>query len=88
MKDKSTTRILFSAASECGRLNADILEMTMLIHAYCPELSKYLEEMTVIGMDAESDEIQVKSLRLYFDRLYAMMAGYASHVHAQPKWPV
>jgi len=71
----------FSYASDLERLNAEILEITMLIAMYCPELSKYLEEMTVIDMSMETEEIQVQSLRLYFDRLYAMMAGYATHTH-------
>ncbi len=66
---------------ELRQLNAEILELTMVISMYCPELSKYLEEMTVIDLSMESDAIQVQSLRLYFDRLFAMMAGYAIHSH-------
>lgn len=75
--DRST----FSQTTESERLNAEIMEITMVIAMYCPELSKYLEEMPVIDLSLEADAVRAQSLRLYFDRLYAMMAGYATHAH-------
>jgi hypothetical protein len=57
-------------------LNAQILEITLKIKDHYPELSKYLEEMTVTIPDEKDPEITRKSLQLYYDSLSSVLHKY------------
>ncbi|MGL5892205.1 MAG: hypothetical protein ACRC3B_20090, partial [Bacteroidia bacterium] len=50
--------------------NAMILNMTMLIHDECPELSKYLDEMQTDLLNIEKPELSAPVLKRYFEMLF------------------
>lgn len=57
------------------KLNSDILNITLLIKEKYPELSKYLEEMTVTIPD-DDPAITLRNLQLYYDSLFQMVSKY------------
>ncbi len=59
-------------------LNSKILEITMTIQEKYPELSEYLGEMPVTISDTKNPEINIKTLRAYYDSLTALLENYVS----------
>ena len=57
-------------------LNADILNITMLIQEKFPELSKYIAEMPVTIPDVATPEITVKILKEYYNSLNILIKDY------------
>lgn len=57
-------------------LNSKILHVTMKIKGQYPELSKYVEEMTVTIPDEKHPDITLKNLNEYYDSLDAMLNKY------------
>ena len=62
-----------------AKLNADILNITLMIREHYPELSKYILEMPVTIPNVESPEINAKILKDYYDSLDAIMKKYAQN---------
>ena len=58
------------------KLNSDILSITLLIKEQYPELSKYLEEMTVTIPDEDDPAITLRNLQSYYDSLVQMVSKY------------
>jgi len=59
----------------------DIINITNTIHREFPELSKYMNEMKVNGL--EKDEIDIKSLADYYHSLEEIVKKYAkTHICA------
>ncbi|MEK6614983.1 MAG: hypothetical protein AABZ32_02560 [Bacteroidota bacterium] len=54
-------------------LNAKILKITMKIKDQYPELSKYIEEMSVTIPDEKYPEITLKNLKAYYDSLNSLL---------------
>ena len=61
-----------------NNLNADILKSIMMIHEKFPELSKYLEEMTVTIPDINKPEISTKILMEYSSSLDALLIRFTT----------
>ena len=61
-----------------NNLNADILKTIMMIHEKFPELSKYLEEMTVTIPDINKPEISTKILMEYSSSLDALLIRFTT----------
>ena len=61
-----------------NNLNRDILKTIMMIHEKFPELSKYLEEMTVTIPDINIPEISTKILREYNSSLDALLIRFTT----------
>lgn len=57
-------------------LNSKILEITMTIRNQYPELSKFIEEMSMTIPDEKNPEITLKNLQSYYDSLKAMLDKY------------
>lgn len=57
-------------------LNEKILKITMTIKGQYPELSKYVEEMTVTIPDEKHPDVTLKNLKEYYDSLNAMLNKY------------
>ena len=57
-------------------LNSKILKITMTIKDQYPELSKYLEEMTVTLPDEKNPEITLNNLKTYYESLNSMLNKY------------
>lgn len=57
-------------------LNSKILEITLKIKDKYPELSKYLDEMTVTIPDEKKPEITLGNLKIYYDSLDALLRKY------------
>jgi hypothetical protein len=57
-------------------LTLKILEITMIIQDHYPELSKYLEEMSVTIPDENNPEITKRNLKTYCDSLNDMLTKY------------
>ncbi|MES2141013.1 MAG: hypothetical protein V4511_15000 [Bacteroidota bacterium] len=57
-------------------LNSKILEITLKIKDKYPELSKYLDEMTVTIPDEKRPEITLENLKIYYDSLDALLRIY------------
>lgn len=57
-------------------LNEKIMKLTMTIKAEYPELSKYVDEMTITLPDEEHPDITIKKLMQYHDSLKALLRGY------------
>ncbi len=57
-------------------LNQKIMRVTMAIKEYCPELSKYLEEMPTTNRTKMKTEITFKDLSMYYDSLRSLMRNY------------
>ncbi|MES2286469.1 MAG: hypothetical protein V4547_12335 [Bacteroidota bacterium] len=57
-------------------LNSKILEITLKIKDKYPELSKYLDEMTVTIPDEKKPEITLENLKIYYDSLDALLRKY------------
>ncbi len=57
-------------------LNSNILKITMKIKEQYPELSKYIEEMSVTIPDEKNPEITLKNLKTYYDSLHSMLNRY------------
>ncbi len=58
-------------------LNVAILKITMKIQHEYPELSKYLGEMPVTIPDSTNSEINIKTLKEYYDSLISLLKKYA-----------
>ena len=68
-------------AKEIAELNAKILAITMEIREKYPELSKYLAEMPETIPNVPNPEINVPTLKEYYDSLQVMMKRYgAQHI--------
>lgn len=59
-----------------NQVTEDILEITMSIKENCPELSKYIEEMTVTIPNVERPYISIKILKDYYDSLNDLLEKY------------
>ena len=57
-------------------LNDKILALTMTIRDKHPELSKYLEEMTVTIPIDSNPEVTLKKLQAYYDSLNSLLIKY------------
>ena len=57
-------------------LNQKIMKVTMAIKEYCPELTKYLEEMPTPKPAKMKTAITVNDLSIYYDSLRTMMRNY------------
>ena len=68
MKDNSMEAI--------ADLNQKILKVTNAIRIYCPELSKYLEEMPETKLTKMKTAIGIKDLSVYYDSLRSLMRNY------------
>jgi len=61
-------------------LNTDIINITMRIHKYYPELSKYIKEIPVKGFTTDKD-VNIDNLVDYYNSLAMMVKKYAiTHV--------
>jgi hypothetical protein len=60
-------------------LNDDILKITMTIKESFPELSKYIEEMPITIPNSSNPEINIKTLKDYYDSLDNLMKKYAKN---------
>jgi hypothetical protein len=60
-------------------LNDDILKITMTIKESFPELSKYIEEMPITIPNSSNPEINIKTLKDYYDSLDNLMKKYANN---------
>jgi hypothetical protein len=58
-------------------LNKKIMEITMLIQAKYPELSKYLNEMPATIPIEENPKINSENLQKYYNSLEELMKKYA-----------
>jgi adenylate kinase family enzyme len=58
------------------QLNEDILKIIMTIKEQSPELSKYLEEMTMDIPEDESPEIALNNLEEYYNSLKSLLKKY------------
>ncbi|MBI3233909.1 MAG: hypothetical protein HYZ42_07685 [Bacteroidetes bacterium] len=67
------------------KLHADILKITLLIKEQYPELSKYLEEMTVTIPDEQDPVITLRNLQAYYDSLNQMVSKYQEDHQASKK---
>jgi len=56
--------------------NSKILKITMRIRDQYPELTKYLEEMSVTIPDENNPEITLKNLKAYYDSLNSLLNTY------------
>jgi hypothetical protein len=56
--------------------NVMILNMTMLIHDECPELSKYIDEMHTDLVIADKPELSTTVLKRYFESLFNLLSKY------------
>lgn len=61
--------------------NREIIVISMYIQRVYPELSKYLDEMTLTLADARSAEISGASLQEYNKALHAIVLTYANTHH-------
>jgi hypothetical protein len=59
-----------------SELNKEILETASDIQVNYPELSKFVDEMTITIPDKETPEINASTLKNYNDSLQAMTKGY------------
>lgn len=57
-------------------INADILNITMVIQEKFPELSKYIDEMPVTIPNVALPEITIKILKDYYDSLTILLRDY------------
>jgi hypothetical protein len=57
-------------------LNAAILKITMKIRNEYPELSKYLGEMPVTIPNIINPEINIKTLKYYYESLNSILKKY------------
>lgn len=57
-------------------LNANILKITMLINKQYPELSKYLEEMSITIPNEQNPEITLINLKAYYNSLHSLLCKY------------
>jgi hypothetical protein len=60
-------------------LNDDILKITMTIKESFPELSKYIEEMPITIPNNSNPQINLKTLKDYYDSLDNLMKKYATN---------
>jgi hypothetical protein len=60
-------------------LNDDILKITMTIKELFPELSKYIEEMPITIPNNSNPQINLKTLKDYYDSLDNLMKKYATN---------
>jgi hypothetical protein len=56
--------------------NARILKITLRIEDQYPELSKYLEEMTVTIPDEKNPRITIEILKAYYNSLNSLVNNY------------
>jgi len=63
-------------SKEIKDLNSKIMEITMKIKERYPELSIYLDEMTVTIPGEEHPEITLKNLNTYYNSLISMLNNY------------
>ncbi len=61
-----------------NEINAKILKITMAIKTDYPELSKYLNEMTVTLPDVSKPEMNNNTLFEYYKSLETMLKEYVS----------
>ena len=57
-------------------LNSKILKITMEIKDQYPELSKYVEEMTITIPDEKNAQITLQNLKAYYDSLNTVLNNY------------
>ena len=63
-------------STEEHELNSKILKITMKIKDQYPELSKFIEEMSMTIPDEKNPEITLKNLKAYYDSLNSMLNKY------------
>ena len=65
-----------------NKINSDILNTTMAIHASFPELSRFIEEMPVTIPDVAIPVINAENLKEYNDSLQHILTSYTvTHIH-------
>lgn len=57
-----------------------ILELTATISKHYPELTKYIEEMTITIPNDKHPEISMASLRSYYDSINTMLINYINEL--------
>jgi hypothetical protein len=62
------------AAQTISSLNVEIMEITLQIHAQCPELLPFLNEMPLVNID--NPTVTLGQLSQYNDSLHALLEGY------------
>jgi hypothetical protein len=60
-------------------LNKDILKITMTIKEEYPELSKYIEELSVTIPDIKSPQINIEHLTNYYNSLNSLVKNYVEN---------
>ena len=65
--------------------NQKILNFTMKIKDQYPELSKYLEEMTVTLPNEKNPEIALENLKAYYNSLDSMVSNYILELEVKEK---
>jgi hypothetical protein len=65
-----------SALHSTHQFNSDILTTTLLIHQQHPELSKYLEEMSITIPDSDNPVISNQVLMDYAESLRVLLHKY------------
>lgn len=67
-------------------LHVAILKITMTIKDKYPELSKYMEKMSVTIPDVKNPEITCKNLSAYYESLKSMLDEYITQsIKEHPK---
>jgi len=61
---------------EKEELNSKIMEITLKIKERYPELSIYLNEMTITIPDEEHPDVTIKNLNTYYNSLSSMLNNY------------
>ena len=68
-----------------NELNAEILEMTMIIQEKFPELSKYIAEIPISIRNEAMPEISLQVLEEYYETLQTLVNDYAQSHHRKTK---
>lgn len=66
-------------------LNSKILKITMTIRDKYPQLSEYIEEMTMTIPDEKNPKINLKNLEAYYDSLKSMLNKYVQEQNPNNK---
>ena len=66
-------------------INDDILKITMTIHKKFPELSKFIEEMPVTIPNSSSPELNINSLKAYYESLENLLKEYKPNHKSAPR---
>lgn len=62
-------------------LNAKIMSLTLLIQEKYPEMLKYLEEMPVTIPNQKRPEINVSTLKSYYESLHNLLKKHLTEIN-------